>query len=196
MEYWIVSFILDLSSLFHFSLSFSVQTLYLLIYFSPVNIALDLPSARTQFGCEAGLLTFEVFLTSTVATPIIRGAPCWADVLILIDWLTSPLQGPEWYSTWLSVRSDEPVFTHLTLLPIADIGGTLHINIHMDEILMVCILWIMYTLLCTCIFVQSKTLFRLMFLWIFGTSLLLSVTKNFSRQSSNFLKIYIFFYSG
>lgn len=46
-------------------------------------------------------------------------------------------QGPEWYSTWLSMRGDVPVFTHLTLLPFTDIGGTLSINLRMDEILMV-----------------------------------------------------------
>ncbi|ROT80497.1 transmembrane protein 8B isoform X2 [Penaeus vannamei] len=46
------------------------------------------------------------------------------------------IQGPEWYSTWLSMRGDVPVFTHLTLLPFTDIGGTLSINLRMDEILM------------------------------------------------------------
>ncbi|XP_063843787.1 uncharacterized protein LOC135090714 isoform X1 [Scylla paramamosain] len=46
------------------------------------------------------------------------------------------IQGPEWYSTWLSVQRNLPVFTHLTLLPFTDIGGTLNINILMDELLM------------------------------------------------------------
>ncbi|XP_068218085.1 transmembrane protein 8B-like isoform X2 [Palaemon carinicauda] len=46
------------------------------------------------------------------------------------------IQGPEWYSTWLSVRGEMPLFTHLTLLPFTDIGGTLNVNIHMDELLM------------------------------------------------------------
>ncbi|XP_071520688.1 post-GPI attachment to proteins factor 6-like isoform X2 [Panulirus ornatus] len=46
------------------------------------------------------------------------------------------IQGPEWYSTWLSVQRDLPVFMYLTLLPFTDIGGTLSINILMDELLM------------------------------------------------------------
>lgn len=49
----------------------------------------------------------------------------------------SCFQGPEWYSTWLSVQRNLPVFTHLTLLPFTDIGGTLNINILMNERLMV-----------------------------------------------------------
>ncbi|XP_042228879.1 transmembrane protein 8B-like isoform X2 [Homarus americanus] len=46
------------------------------------------------------------------------------------------IQGPDWYSTWLSVQRDLPVFTYLTLLPFTDIGGTLSVNILLDELLM------------------------------------------------------------
>ncbi|KAG0729782.1 Transmembrane protein 8B [Chionoecetes opilio] len=46
------------------------------------------------------------------------------------------IQGPEWYSTWLPVQRERPVFTHLSLLPFTDLGGTLNINILMDELLM------------------------------------------------------------
>ncbi|RXG61843.1 Transmembrane protein 8B [Armadillidium vulgare] len=46
------------------------------------------------------------------------------------------VQGPEWFSTWVSVHGETPVFTHMTLLPYTDIGGTLSITLHMDELLM------------------------------------------------------------
>ncbi|XP_076039876.1 post-GPI attachment to proteins factor 6 isoform X2 [Oratosquilla oratoria] len=44
------------------------------------------------------------------------------------------IQGGEWYSTWLSLRSNTPIYTHMALLPFTDIGGTLNINIRMDEL--------------------------------------------------------------
>lgn len=47
------------------------------------------------------------------------------------------VQGPEWYSTWVTVRTDSPVFSHLTLLPHTDIGGTLTIALHLDPQLQV-----------------------------------------------------------
>ncbi|CAL4153422.1 unnamed protein product [Meganyctiphanes norvegica] len=46
------------------------------------------------------------------------------------------IQGPEWYSSWVAVHATMPLYTHFTLLPFTDIGGTLSVNIHMDEVLM------------------------------------------------------------
>ncbi|KAK3885702.1 hypothetical protein Pcinc_010089 [Petrolisthes cinctipes] len=46
------------------------------------------------------------------------------------------IQGRDWYITWLSVKRGPPLFTHLTLLPFTDIGGTLSITILLDELLM------------------------------------------------------------
>lgn len=106
---------------------------------SPLNITVSLASS-------------DVWSSSTsVSTPAPQGDPesnnktgfkCYpilplARIRHATDFMdTFLIQGPEWYSTWLSVRGETPLFTHLTLLPFTDIGGTLNVNIHMDELLM------------------------------------------------------------
>ncbi|GFG39492.1 hypothetical protein Cfor_00487 [Coptotermes formosanus] len=45
------------------------------------------------------------------------------------------LQGREWYATWVALTDVYPVVVQLQILPFVDIGGTLNINIHLDELL-------------------------------------------------------------
>lgn len=45
------------------------------------------------------------------------------------------LQGREWYATWVALTDLYPVIVQLEILPFVDIGGTLNINIHLDELL-------------------------------------------------------------
>ncbi|GLH12908.1 Uncharacterized protein GBIM_17566 [Gryllus bimaculatus] len=45
------------------------------------------------------------------------------------------LQGREWYTTWVALTEMIPVIVQLEILPFVDIGGTLSINIHLDELL-------------------------------------------------------------
>lgn len=45
------------------------------------------------------------------------------------------LQGQEWYTTWVALTEMVPVIVQLEILPFVDIGGTLSINIHLNEML-------------------------------------------------------------
>jgi len=53
------------------------------------------------------------------------------------------LQGKEYFSNWLALTDSNPDFpvigVFFELLQFVDIGGTLHVNIHLDELLLVCI---------------------------------------------------------
>jgi hypothetical protein len=53
------------------------------------------------------------------------------------------LKGKDWFTTWLALTDRNPfapvVGTSFELLPFIDIGGTLSISIHLDELIMVAI---------------------------------------------------------
>ena len=55
---------------------------------------------------------------------------CWFDCFQFF-------QGREWYATWVALADMYPVVVQLEILPFVDIGGTLNINIHLDELLIV-----------------------------------------------------------
>lgn len=50
-------------------------------------------------------------------------------------------QGKDWFTTWLALTDSNPaapvVGTSFELLPFIDIGGTLSISVHLDELIMV-----------------------------------------------------------
>lgn len=47
-------------------------------------------------------------------------------------------QGKDWFTTWLALTDVTPVVgTSFSLLPFIDIGGTLSISVHLDELIMV-----------------------------------------------------------
>ncbi|XP_066997236.1 post-GPI attachment to proteins factor 6 isoform X2 [Anabrus simplex] len=45
------------------------------------------------------------------------------------------LQGREWYTSWVALTDVLPVVVQLEILPFVDIGGTLSVNIHLNELL-------------------------------------------------------------
>ncbi|XP_069945132.1 post-GPI attachment to proteins factor 6-like isoform X1 [Cherax quadricarinatus] len=97
------------------------------------NITNESPLILSHIPDDSSILDVDLSAESHRCYPVlplarIKHASDFTDTFLI--------QGPEWYSTWLSVQRGLPVFTYLTLLPFTDIGGTLSVNILMDELLM------------------------------------------------------------
>ncbi|CAG7690930.1 unnamed protein product [Allacma fusca] len=45
------------------------------------------------------------------------------------------LEGKEWFTTWLALNDTRPVGASFEILPFVDIGGTLSISLHLDDLL-------------------------------------------------------------